>query len=123
MLTYPSAIHAAQHHSEGKSLVIVRVPKRDELSLTTALDAGAAGIVLPHCESAQEIKDFIKEMYYGKIWISKSHVYVAYHRQQDLSVIAPSPHGLLLLGSPRRCILMTRTMLRRQTTTSASFHK
>lgn len=65
ILMSSSAIHAAQHHSEGKSLVVVRVPKRDELSLTTALDAGASGIVIPHCESAQEVKDFIKEMYYG----------------------------------------------------------
>ncbi|KAF1837360.1 macrophomate synthase [Decorospora gaudefroyi] len=58
-------IHAAQHHSEGKSMVICRVPKHDEISLTTALDAGCAGIVIPHVESAQEVKDFIKEMYYG----------------------------------------------------------
>lgn len=61
------AIHAAQHHSEGKTLVIVRVPKHDELSLSTALDAGAAGIVIPHVETAQEVKDFIKGMYYGPI--------------------------------------------------------
>jgi len=61
------AIHAAQHHSEGKSLVIVRVPKHDELSLSTALDAGAAGIVIPHCESAEEVKAFIKESFYGPI--------------------------------------------------------
>jgi 4-hydroxy-2-oxoheptanedioate aldolase len=59
-----SAIHAAQAHSEGRALVIVRVPKHDELSLTTALDAGASGIVIPHVESAQEVKDMIKEMYY-----------------------------------------------------------
>jgi 4-hydroxy-2-oxoheptanedioate aldolase len=60
-----SCIHAAQHHSEGKSMVICRVPKHDELSLTTALDAGCAGIIIPHVESAQEVKDFIKEMYFG----------------------------------------------------------
>jgi citrate lyase beta subunit len=59
-----SAVHAAQTHSEGKALVIVRVPKNDELSLTTALDAGAAGIIIPHVESAQEVKDMMKEMYY-----------------------------------------------------------
>lgn len=46
-------------------MVICRVPKRDELSLTTALDAGCAGIVIPHVESAQEVRDFIKEMYFG----------------------------------------------------------
>ncbi|KAF1842434.1 Macrophomate synthase [Cucurbitaria berberidis CBS 394.84] len=66
-LELQDAIHAAQHHSEGKSMVIVRVPKHDEVSLTTALDAGAAGIIIPHCESAQEVKKFIKEMYYGPI--------------------------------------------------------
>jgi 4-hydroxy-2-oxoheptanedioate aldolase len=58
------AIHAAQHHSEGRAMVIVRVPKHDELSLSTALDAGAAGIIIPHVESAQEVKDMIKELYY-----------------------------------------------------------
>jgi 4-hydroxy-2-oxoheptanedioate aldolase len=61
-----SAVHAAQTHSEGKAMVIVRVPKNDELSLTTALDAGAAGIIIPHVESAQEVKDMMKEMYYRK---------------------------------------------------------
>lgn len=40
------------------------MPKNDELSLSTALDAGASGIVIPHVESAQEVKDMIKEMYY-----------------------------------------------------------
>lgn len=45
--------------------MIVRVPKHDEVSLTTALDAGAAGIIIPHTESAEEVKKFIKEMYYG----------------------------------------------------------
>ncbi|KAI1839848.1 hypothetical protein JX265_009926 [Neoarthrinium moseri] len=66
-LTLHDAIHAAQHHSEGKSMVVVRVPKHDEVSLSTALDAGAAGIVIPHCESAQEVKDMIKEIYYPPI--------------------------------------------------------
>lgn len=46
-------------------MVICRVPKHDEISLTTALDAGCAGIVIPHVESAQEVKDFMKEMYFG----------------------------------------------------------
>jgi 4-hydroxy-2-oxoheptanedioate aldolase len=61
-----SAIHAAQHHSEGKALVVVRVPKHDEISLTTALDAGASGIVIPHCESAEEVKAVLEEAYYRK---------------------------------------------------------
>lgn len=45
-------------------MVIVRVPKHDEISLTTALDAGAAGIVIPHCESAKEVKQVLEEAYY-----------------------------------------------------------
>jgi 4-hydroxy-2-oxoheptanedioate aldolase len=64
-LTLHDCIHAAQHHSEGKSMAICRVPKNDEISLTTALDAGCAGIVIPHVETAQEVKDFMKEMYFG----------------------------------------------------------
>ncbi|ORY67554.1 Pyruvate/Phosphoenolpyruvate kinase-like domain-containing protein [Pseudomassariella vexata] len=66
-LTLHDAIHAAQHHSEGKTMVVVRVPKHDETCLSTALDAGASGIVIPHTESAQEVKDFIKEVYYPPI--------------------------------------------------------
>jgi 4-hydroxy-2-oxoheptanedioate aldolase len=58
------AIHAAQHHSEGRAMVIVRVPKNDEISLSTALDAGAAGIVIPHVDTADEVRSMIKEMYY-----------------------------------------------------------
>lgn len=59
-----SAIHAAQHHSEGRAMVIVRVPKNDEISLSTALDAGAAGIVIPHVDTADEVRSMMKEMYY-----------------------------------------------------------
>jgi 4-hydroxy-2-oxoheptanedioate aldolase len=53
-------------------MVIVRVPKGDEISLTTALDAGAAGIVIPHCESAEEVKKMIKEIRYRKCHCSLS---------------------------------------------------
>jgi 4-hydroxy-2-oxoheptanedioate aldolase len=74
-----SAIHAAQHHSEGKTMALVRVPKEDEWALTTALDAGAAGIIIPHSESKEEVEEFMKKIYYRKCLyneqrISKSHV-------------------------------------------------
>ncbi|KAL7957187.1 Pyruvate/Phosphoenolpyruvate kinase-like domain-containing protein [Trichoderma compactum] len=55
-------IHATQHHSEGQTMAIVRVPKEDEISLTTALDAGAAGIIIPHCESKEEVEEFTKKI-------------------------------------------------------------
>lgn len=45
-------------------MAIVRVPKEDEISLTTALDAGAAGIIIPHCESKEEVEEFMKKIYY-----------------------------------------------------------
>ena len=64
VLTWPSCIHAAQHHSEGKTMVVCRIPKHDEVSLTTALDAGAAGLVIPHTESAQDIRDKVREVFY-----------------------------------------------------------
>jgi 4-hydroxy-2-oxoheptanedioate aldolase len=79
-----SAVHAASTHSEGKAMVIVRVPKNDELSLTTALDAGAAGIIIPHVESAQEVKDMMKEMYYRKTPLS--------FQVPPLSLAAPLGH-------------------------------
>lgn len=47
-------------------MVIVRVPKHDTVSLSTALNAGASGIVITHIESAQEVKDKMKEMYFRK---------------------------------------------------------
>ena len=45
-------------------MVAVRIPKHDEVSLSTALDAGAAGFVIPHTESAQDIKDKVKDIFY-----------------------------------------------------------
>jgi len=38
--------------------------KGDVVSMATCLDAGAAGIVLPHCESAEEVQEILKEIYY-----------------------------------------------------------
>jgi len=46
-------------------MVVCRVPKDDEISLTTALDAGCAGIIIPHVESADEVREFMKRMYFG----------------------------------------------------------
>ncbi|KAF1968417.1 hypothetical protein BU23DRAFT_655927 [Bimuria novae-zelandiae CBS 107.79] len=61
------AVHAAQHHSEGSAAVLVRVPKHDQVSLITALDAGASAIIIPDTESAQEVEDFIQQIYYPPI--------------------------------------------------------
>ena len=50
-------------------MVVVRVPENDEVVLTTALDAGASAIVMPHTESAEEVKEMIQKMYYRKYWL------------------------------------------------------
>ncbi|KAL7970899.1 Pyruvate/Phosphoenolpyruvate kinase-like domain-containing protein [Trichoderma sp. SZMC 28014] len=65
--TLNDVIHAAQHHSEGETLVLVRVPKEDEIALSTALDAGAAGIIIPHCETKEEVEEFKQKMFYPPI--------------------------------------------------------
>ncbi|KAK4098532.1 Phosphoenolpyruvate/pyruvate domain-containing protein [Parathielavia hyrcaniae] len=62
--TLYDCIHAAQHHSEGKTMVICRIPKHSEVSLTTALDAGAAALVLPHTDNVQDVRDKVNEIYY-----------------------------------------------------------
>lgn len=45
-------------------MVVVRVPKHDEVSLSTSLDAGAAGVVFPHMETVDDVKEMIKKVYY-----------------------------------------------------------
>lgn len=50
-------------------MVVVRIPKHDETVLSTALDAGAAGIVIPHCDNAAEIKHLLNEIYYREYFI------------------------------------------------------
>jgi 4-hydroxy-2-oxoheptanedioate aldolase len=47
-------------------MVVVRIPRGGKLVLSTALDAGAAAIVIPHVESVEEVKDIIKEMYFRR---------------------------------------------------------
>jgi len=44
-------------------MVIVRVPKHDEISLTTALDAGAAGIIFPHVSVSTSISCNLYEVF------------------------------------------------------------
>lgn len=84
-----SAIHAAQHHSEGKTMALVRVPKEDEWALTTALDAGAAGIIIPHSESKEEVEEFMKKIYYRKYLYSKHGILKRHVRLRHLNLQAP----------------------------------
>lgn len=45
-------------------MVVARIPKHDEIGLSTALDAGAAGIVFPRMETADDVREMIKKVYY-----------------------------------------------------------
>lgn len=79
-------------------MVIVRVPKHDEISLTTALDAGAAGIIIPHVESAQDVKDIMKEMYFREwpscLRLRVPHIYTHdMEKRQPPRACARSAHG------------------------------
>ena len=129
LIRFPcSAIHAAQHHSEGKAMVVVRIPKHDELSLSTALDAGAAGIVIPHVESAQEVKDKIKEMYYRKSRLQLIRNHAMRSQTNTLAQLqlasAPSAHGPSRPASQTHPSTRTTTSTSpRPTSTSASSHK
>ncbi|KAH8901405.1 Phosphoenolpyruvate/pyruvate domain-containing protein [Thozetella sp. PMI_491] len=63
-LTLNDLIQTTNYYSEGKTMAIVRVPHNDDSTLLAALDAGAAGILLPHCEDVEEVKKFIRKIYY-----------------------------------------------------------
>lgn len=56
-------------------MALVRVPKEDEWALTTALDAGAAGIIIPHSESKEEVQEFMKKIYYRKCGYNKNKIF------------------------------------------------
>jgi 2-keto-3-deoxy-L-rhamnonate aldolase RhmA len=47
-------IHNISFHSQGKMIPVVRVPSHEPSFIGVALDAGAAGIVLPHSETREQ---------------------------------------------------------------------
>jgi 4-hydroxy-2-oxoheptanedioate aldolase len=63
-LQLQDTIHAIHHHSEGKTMCIVRIPPHQELVLNTALDAGASGIIIPHVEEPSQITEMLDWIYY-----------------------------------------------------------
>ncbi|KAL1876837.1 hypothetical protein VTK73DRAFT_9139 [Phialemonium thermophilum] len=88
------AVQAVQHHSEGKSLAIVRVPKLDEVMLVTALDAGAAGIILPQCETAEEVRKKIKESYYPPLGHRSFSPWIFTPGVSDVSMYSDDPFNI-----------------------------
>lgn len=41
-------------------MVVVRVGKHEETLLVTALDAGASAFIIPHAESAEDVRNYMK---------------------------------------------------------------
>jgi 4-hydroxy-2-oxoheptanedioate aldolase len=54
-------IQALSFHSQGKTIPVVRVPSHEPSFISTALDAGAAGIVLPHTETREHAQHLVNE--------------------------------------------------------------
>lgn len=48
---------------------IVRIPSKSHWQLSRILDAGAAAVVIPHCETVQHIKDIVRDSKYAPLGI------------------------------------------------------
>jgi 2-keto-3-deoxy-L-rhamnonate aldolase RhmA len=48
---------------------IVRIPSKAQWHLSRVLDAGAAAVVIPHCETVQQVKDIVKDSKYGPLGV------------------------------------------------------
>ncbi|CAH0051616.1 unnamed protein product [Clonostachys solani] len=46
---------------------IVRIPSKSHWHLSRILDAGAAAVVIPHCETVSEVQDIVKDAKYAPI--------------------------------------------------------
>jgi 4-hydroxy-2-oxoheptanedioate aldolase len=86
------AIHIAHYHSEGQTMVIVRVPKDDAALLNTVLDHGADGIIFPHVESAAEVQSLIKKTYYPPIGHRSFSPWIFPAQQGGPSLYADDPY-------------------------------
>lgn len=70
-------------------MALVRVPKEDEWVLTTALDAGAAGIIIPHSESKEEVEEFMKKIYYRTCAYNQNKIFKSHISLPHLNSQAP----------------------------------
>lgn len=48
---------------------IVRIPSKSHWHLSRVLDAGAAAVVIPHCETVQQVKDVVRDAKYAPLGI------------------------------------------------------
>jgi len=52
-------IRWVNYASEGNTAVVVRVPNFEHTYIAWALDAGASGIIIPHCETVEQAKSVV----------------------------------------------------------------
>lgn len=62
-----SLIQTIQFYSEGKTFPVVRIPTHGHELIACALDAGAAGIICPHIETAQQVRDMVAAAKYAPL--------------------------------------------------------
>lgn len=58
-------IRTVHYYSEGSCAAVVRLPTHGHEWIAWALDAGAAGIILPHSETADEARHAVKSARFG----------------------------------------------------------
>ncbi|KAG8812797.1 hypothetical protein FRC17_001811 [Serendipita sp. 399] len=54
-------VSTINHYSSSKMIPVVRVPSHEPSFISTALDAGAAGIIVPHMETREQAQALINE--------------------------------------------------------------
>ncbi|KAG8789647.1 hypothetical protein FRC16_001191 [Serendipita sp. 398] len=54
-------VSTISHYSSSKMIPVVRVPSHEPSFISTAIDAGAAGIILPHTETREQAQHLINE--------------------------------------------------------------
>lgn len=60
-------VQTINFHSEGTMFPVVRPPAGDHAILSTAIDAGAAGIIYPHVETAEQVRVLIDQCLYREL--------------------------------------------------------
>ena len=60
-------IQAVNYFSEDHAHAFGRLDQEDRVGLMTALDAGEAAIIMPHVETADQVRHMIKNIYYPPV--------------------------------------------------------
>ncbi|KZP10283.1 Phosphoenolpyruvate/pyruvate domain-containing protein, partial [Athelia psychrophila] len=60
-------VQTVNYHSEGRMLPIVRVPSHGHEWIAWALDAGAAGVIIPHTETVEQARAAVRAARFGPL--------------------------------------------------------